>query len=69
MSDQEAALLSLPDLVYGSARPNCEICFGTALVCESHPMKPWDSGTSFDCDCGAPGMPCACTGLEGSVND
>jgi len=26
-------------------------------VCESHPTMPFEQGLSFDCKCGAPGMP------------
>ncbi|KKM00446.1 hypothetical protein LCGC14_1804310 [marine sediment metagenome] len=30
---------------------------GGPWVCESHPLMPRDRGYTFDCDCGAPGMP------------
>jgi hypothetical protein len=56
--------IALPDLIASATKVNCEVCLGTGLVCESHPMKPWDSGASADCLCGAPGMPCVCTGLQ-----
>lgn len=52
----------LPDLVKQAAKA-CEICFGDGWVCEEHPMRSWETGASADCQCGAPGMPCACTGL------
>jgi hypothetical protein len=56
---------SLPEIIGYAANPGCEICFGTAWVCESHPLRPWDSGTPSDCQCGAAGMPCRCTGFDG----
>lgn len=62
-----STLPSLPGLVTSSARPACEVCFGTGFVCEDHPLRPWDSGTPADCGCGAAGMPCVCTGLISEV--
>ncbi len=55
--------LGLPDFISSRVRPNCEVCFGLGIVCEDHPLRPWDSGTEYDCLCGAAGMPCVCTGL------
>ena len=30
---------------------------GCIWVCEGHPLMPKEQGYSFDCQCGAPGMP------------
>jgi hypothetical protein len=30
---------------------------GDPWVCEEHPEFPYEQGYSFDCQCGAPGMP------------
>ncbi len=56
----EKGLPSLPDLIHGSASPDCDTCEGDGLVCEDHPDRAWGGCGVL---CGAPGMPCACTGL------
>ena len=33
---------------------------GGVWVCEAHPLMPFEQGLSFDCKCGAPGMPPSC---------
>lgn len=58
-------LESLPDLIAAATKPNCEVCLGGGWVCEEHPARPWETGSVDDCGCGAPGQPCACTGMDG----
>ena len=53
--------ISIPDLVDAAIKRGCEVCLGEGWVCEDHPLKAWDGG---DGCCGAPGMPCVCTGLK-----
>jgi hypothetical protein len=55
------ALQALPDLIFLRSNRECPLCGGLGLVCEAHPDLPWKSGSEFDCQCGAPGMPCKCT--------
>jgi hypothetical protein len=62
-------LPTITDALATATKPNCEVCFGEGLVCESHPMRPWEAGTPADCACGAPGMPCACTGMQGPLDE
>jgi len=38
----------------------CEKCKDNLWVCEDHPDRPWESGTEYDCNCGAAGKPCIC---------
>jgi hypothetical protein len=56
--------VSIPDHVASLVQPGCEICMGLGWVCEEHPLRPWETGYPADCSCGAPGMPCVCTGLQ-----
>lgn len=52
--------ISIPDLVDAAIKRGCEVCMGDGWVCEDHPLRPAHDG----CGCGAPGMPCVCTGLN-----
>jgi hypothetical protein len=63
VTDTSPDLQSLPDHIAAATNPACEVCFGGGLVCERHPLRTWERGAPSDCRCGAPGMPCRCTGL------
>ena len=59
-----SALPSLPETVLSRANVECPLCGGDAWVCEAHPNLPWENGSESQCRCGAPGMPCRCTGMR-----
>ena len=41
-------------------QPDCPICRGYGLVCESHPFSPWSTDLPEGCEC-SPGMACICS--------
>jgi hypothetical protein len=61
---QGSGKMNMPDFIAAHANVECPICGGTGWVCEVHPDRPWETGDIRDCRCGAPGMPCRCTGVK-----
>lgn len=53
-----AELRRITDII-DRAEVDCPRCLGEGLVCENHPMLPWEQPGG--CGCGA-GMPCRCCG-------
>lgn len=66
MSEDHRTLPTIHDAVQSATDRHCLICGGQGWVCENHPERPWAgvSTAANACECG-PGMPCACTGLQG----